>query len=98
MLYLLMGPEQYYLSLMDDFETIRNFTAEAAERIEKYVKKLPMDLRSLFKTVAKINEMESENMRRIVNLIDSRELSAVGKITRNLVKDMYKNNTDNKKM
>jgi hypothetical protein len=40
MLYLLMGPQKYYLSLIDDFEAVKKFTEEVEFRIEIYVKRL----------------------------------------------------------
>jgi len=38
MLYTLLGPEQYYITLMDDFSLVKDFTSVAEERIEEYVK------------------------------------------------------------
>ena len=40
MLYSMMGPKNYYLSLMDNFQAVRDFTEEAAARIDEYVKRL----------------------------------------------------------
>lgn len=38
MLYGLLGPEQYYTTLMDDFDLVKNFTSVAEERIEEYIR------------------------------------------------------------
>ena len=44
MLYCLLGPEKYYIALMDDYNIVKRFTAVCAKRIESYV-------RSLFKLI-----------------------------------------------
>lgn len=38
MLYTLLGPEQYYTTLVDDFDLVKNFTSIAEERIKEYIR------------------------------------------------------------
>ncbi|MHB8277639.1 MAG: uroporphyrinogen decarboxylase family protein [Candidatus Humimicrobiaceae bacterium] len=54
MLYLLLGPEKYYTTLMDDFNLVKSFTSVAGERIEEYVKIVmdsPIDKPAVFRMI-----------------------------------------------